>query len=51
MWWISMWTFFNVLLTFWLKNSSSGIKNDNTLNKELAKELHKSVIRKFMKRK
>ena len=37
---------------FFYKNTSgSGIKNDNILNKELAKELHKAVIRKFKKRK
>ena len=31
--------------------SGSGIKNENISNKKLAKELHKSVIRKFKKRK
>ena len=29
------------------KNSGSDIKNENMLNKELAKELHKPIIRKF----
>ena len=38
----------NVLIK---KSSGSGIKNENMSNKELAKELHKLVIRKFKKRK
>ena len=29
----------------------SGIKNENMLNKELAEELHKPIIRKFERRK
>ena len=33
------------------KTSGSGIKNENMLNKELAEELHKLIIRKFNKRK
>ena len=33
------------------KTSGSGIKNENISNKQLAKELHKPVIRKFNKRK
>ena len=33
------------------KISGSGIKNKNMSNKELAEELHKSIIRKFKKRK
>ena len=33
------------------KTSGSGIKNENILNKELAEELHKPIIRKFKKRK
>ena len=33
------------------KTSGSGIKNENISNKELAKELHKPIIRKFNKRK
>ena len=32
------------------KTSGSGIKNDHILNKELAKELHKPIIRKFNKK-
>ena len=36
----------------WLgKTSGSGIKNENTSNKELTEELQKSIIRKFNKRK
>ena len=31
------------------KTSGSGIKNENMLNKELAEELHKPIIRKFKK--
>ena len=33
------------------KTSGSAIKNENFSNKQLAVELHKPVIRKFMKRK
>ena len=33
------------------KTSGSNIKNENIPIKELAKELHKSIIRKFNKRK
>ena len=33
------------------KTSCSGIKNENVLNKELADELHKPIIRKIEKRK
>ena len=33
------------------KTSGSGSKNENILNKELADELHKPIIRKFHKRK
>ena len=33
------------------KTSGSGIKNENISNKELAKELHKPIIREFNKRK
>ena len=33
------------------KTSGSGIKNENILNKELAEELHKPIIRKYNKRK
>ena len=33
------------------KTSGSGIKNKNIPNKELAKELHKPIIRKFKKKK
>ena len=32
---------------FGKKSSSSGIKNENMSNQELAKELHKLIIRKF----
>ena len=31
------------------KTSGSGIKNENSSNKELAEELHKPVIRQFKK--
>ena len=31
--------------------SSSGIKNENISNKDLAEELHKPITRKFKKRK
>ena len=33
------------------KTFSSGIKNENISNKELAEKLHKPIIRKFTKRK
>ena len=33
------------------KTSGSGIKSENISNKELVKELHKPVIRKFKQRK
>ena len=33
------------------ENFGSGIRNKNISNRELAKELHKSIIRKFKKRK
>ena len=32
------------------KTSGSGIKNENISNKELAKDLHKPIVRKFNKR-
>ena len=40
-----------VYIFFYKKTSGSSIKNENISNKELAKELHKPVIRKFNKRK
>ena len=33
------------------KTSDSGIKNENISKKELAEELHKPIIKKFLKRK
>ena len=33
------------------KTSGSGIKNENISNKELAEKLHKTITRKFTKRK
>ena len=33
------------------KNSGSGFKNENISNKELARELHKPIIRKLNKKK
>ena len=36
---------------FFDNTSASGIKNKNMLNKILAEELHKPIIRKFEKRK
>ena len=36
---------------FGKKSSGSSVKNKNSSNKELAKELHKPIIRKFNKRK
>ena len=44
----------NVALLQWFfdkKTSSSGTKNENISNKELAEELPKPIIRKFKKRK
>ena len=39
-------------INFLIKKTSGGvIKNEVISNKELAKELHKSIIRKFEKRK
>ena len=46
-------------INFWLKSSAMhtnkfagcGIKNENMSNKDLPKELHKLIIRKFKKRK
>ena len=32
------------------KSSGSGMKNENISNKELAEDLHKTIIRKFNKR-
>ena len=40
------------ILLQWFINSSiksSGIKNENVSNKYLSKELHKAIIRKFIK--
>ena len=42
---------FMVYRFFDKKTSGSGIKNENISNKELAKELHKPIIRKFNKSK
>ena len=36
---------------FHKRTSGTGIKNENILNKELAGELHKPIIRKFNKKK
>ena len=36
---------------FHKRTAGTGIKNENILNKELAGELHKPIIRKFNKRK
>ena len=36
-----------VYIFFEKKSSSSGIKNENISNKQLAEELHKPIIRKF----
>ena len=33
------------------RSSGSGINNENISNKELAKQLHKPIIRKFKKKK
>ena len=40
-----------VYKSFDKKNSGSGIKNENILNKELAEELHKPIFRNLKKRK
>ena len=43
-------TFFNKkseTLAMWNKFAGSAIKNENISNKELAKQLHKTIIRKF----
>ena len=40
-----------VYIFFDKKTSAGGIKNENISNNELAKELHKSIIRRFKKRK
>ena len=40
-----------VLNFFDKKTSGNGIKKENMLNKELAEELNKTIIRKFDKRK
>ena len=36
---------------FYKETSDSGIKNENNSNKELAKEFHKTIIRKLNKTK
>ena len=41
----------NGVLHQWFKTSCSYIKNENILNKELAEELHKPLLRKIKKRK
>ena len=33
-------------INFWIKTSSSGIKNENISNKELTQELLKAIIKK-----
>ena len=38
------------LQTFWEKASGSNIKNEIISNKELAEELHKPIIRKFIEK-
>ena len=40
-----------VLNFFDKKTSGNGIKKENMLNKELAEEINKTIIRKFDKRK
>ena len=40
-----------VYIFFDKKTSGSGIKNENISNRELAEELHKTIIRKLNKRK
>ena len=43
---------FSTVYKFVDKKTTGGtIKNENILNKELAEELHKPIIRKFKKRK
>ena len=42
---------FNGLQIFWRKTSGSSIKNENILNKELAEESHKPIIRNSNKEK
>ena len=50
--WISTWNCFNSLFFFDKKTSGVAIKKCKIMqNEELAKELHKSIIRKFEKRK
>ena len=57
MWWILRRSCFNGLYFFKTKSalladksaSGSGIKNQNMLNKRLAEELHKPIIRKITK--
>ena len=45
-------SFASMVYTFFDNNSSgSGVKSEITPKQELAKELHKTVIRKFEKRK
>ena len=39
------------LKVLWSKTSGSYIKNENILNKELAEELHKPLLRNIKKRK
>ena len=39
------------IIFFNKRTSCSGIKNENTSNKQLAEELHKPIIVKFNKRK
>ena len=34
-------------LAMWNKFAGSAIKNENISNKELAKQLHKTIMRKF----
>ena len=42
----------SIVYTFFDKKTSGGIvKNENIANKELAQELHKSIIKRFRKRK
>ena len=39
-------------INFWIRKTSGGaIENENVLNKELAEELHKLIIKKINKRK
>ena len=48
---MSTWIASTVYRFFDKKTSGGPIKNENMSNKELAEELHKSIIRKFKKRK